>query len=294
MLIEDNRIFHFNVLYPERLKLDFIHVWQICETALPPGNEVEEHTQCCSEITYVVSGNGIISTNGTAFEVGPGDLHVVANRERHHIQALPDGNLHYICIGFLCKDIPEDPGGAFSFFDSSPDKLAAGGSDLHNLFEMLISEFYTPRETQSFAAEQLFKLILLKVHRAFMADSRKPKHRLPLSRSNAVYKIIKYIDDHIYTVKTIGEISEQLHYNESYISTVFKRSMGITLQTYIRQKKLEAAKLLLEHGKLTIAEVAELFCFDSVQSFGKIFKKQYGITPFQYIKQNRKDRSDDS
>lgn len=70
--------------------------------------------------------------------------------------------------------------------------------------------------------------------------------------------------------------------------------MGITLQTYIREKKLETAKILLEYGSLSISEVAELLHFDSVQSLTRGFKKLYGVTPYQYISEKRKENSHDS
>lgn len=95
--------------------------------------------------------------------------------------------------------------------------------------------------------------------------------------------LLKYIDSHAATVKSVGEISRKLHYIESYISTVFRQKMGVTLQSYIRDKKLETAKMLLEYGNRTVNEVAELMNFENVQSFSKSFKKKYGITPHMYL-----------
>ena len=292
---DGERLFHFNMVWGDRMKSDFLRVWQVCETALLPETEVREHVQICSEITCIVSGTGEITTNDTVFPVKAGDIHVIAKGDRHRVTASSGEKLHYICVGFNFEGIPEEYAEVCAFYGSSPAALAACTNDVRMLLDMLIGEFYAPEEEQQRAVADLLRLILIKVRRCFFHISGKAvRGGQTAGRHNTVYKVIKYIDSNIYTVRSVGEIAEKLFYTESYLSTVFRRKMGITLQTYIREKKLETAKILLEYGSLSISEVAELLHFDSVQSLTRGFKKLYGITPYQYISEKRKENSHDS
>ena len=171
--------------------------------------------------------------------------------------------------------------------------MREGGSELRCLIEMLIGEFYVFRMAHENAVEALLKLILLKVCRVFSdacdaCAEKNPDRAVP--SPDTVYKIVKYVDENIESVRTVREISQRLHYTESYVSTVFRRRMGVTLQSYIREKKLESAKMLLEYGNRTAAEVSEILHF---QSFAKSFKRKYGVTPHRFVSK-QKDKSNSS
>lgn len=59
--------------------------------------------------------------------------------------------------------------------------------------------------------------------------------------------------------------------------------MGISLLAYIKKKKVEAAKGLIESRSMSFEEISELLKFDSVQSLNRAFKQEYGKTPTQYL-----------
>lgn len=284
------RIFSFGSFYENNLVFDFLNLVQICEIALVPGAEISAHKQVCHEITYIVSGSGIFCTGDVEFEVGAGDIHVIAKGDVHRITVSDTNNLRYICIGFGFGEVPEKYREICGFYEKSPNTVSNCNSDLRSLFDMLIGEFYILQNDRGCVISELLKLILAKVKRSFEEDARKKQApERTAKKQSTVYKILKYIDDNIYSVKTVGEISRNLHYTESYISAVFRQKMGITLQTYIRQKKLESAKLLLEYGNLTVSEISGLMHFESVQSFSKAFKKSYGLTPHRYVTETRKN-----
>ena len=284
MNAEHSNLFSFGGnFYTSNLRFGFIRLAQICEIALTPGSGFSPPEQVCHEITYIVSGSGIFRTGSTEFRVRQGTIHVIARGDIHEIIVPPTESLRYICIGFNFDEIPEGFRDIAGFYEKSPRILASGGNDIGCLFEMLIGEFYNTRENHDTAVGELLKLILLKVRRRFTEDETIIAPERGIGNRNTVYKVLKYIDSHAATVKSVGEISRKLNYTESYISTVFRQKMGVTLQSYIRDKKLETAKMLLEYGNRTVNDVAELMNFENVQSFSKSFKKKYGITPHMYL-----------
>lgn len=293
MHTENDKLFHFGSFFERTQAFDFIDLWQIAELALCPGGEIEAHAQICHEISYVVSGSGVFYTGDDAYEVKQGDIHVVAKGDPHRIVASPKEKLRYICIGFHFAEVPEAYRHICSFYETSPRGVANCNSDIRGLFDMLIGEFYVLQEDRAPAIAELLKLILIKVGRAFVTDAlQKPTPARGIGEPGTMYRIVKFIDDNIYTVRTVSEISRELHYSESYLSTVFRQRMGVTLQTYIREKKLETAKMLLEYGNLTVNEVASLMHFDCVPSFSRNFKKKYGMTPYRYISEKTKGKNE--
>ena len=58
--------------------------------------------------------------------------------------------------------------------------------------------------------------------------------------------------------------------------------MGCTIHTYIRQKKIEEAKLLLSGTTLDMQEISDELSFGSRSYFASCFQKETGISPSKY------------
>lgn len=282
----DGRLFGFeNWLADENVVLDFIRLVQISEVAFEPGGQIYEHKQCCAEITYVVSGEGFFYTNDEVMPVRRGDIHIVSKGDRHKIIACPYEKLRYICLAFDFKDIPEKYNGICRFYDSSPKFVTTSGSDMRHMFDMLINEFYVNHKPSECALESIVKLILINAYRCFVKESEGGFSDNNICKNMTVYRIVKYIDSNIYDVKSVRKIASELSFTENYISHVFKANMGISLLAYIKKKKAEAAKGLMENKNMTLTEISELLQFDSVQSLSRAFKQEFKITPTQYLEE---------
>lgn len=282
---EEGKLFEFNNWFAnDNIAFDFIKLTQISEVALEPGGQMYEHTQCCHEITYIISGEGFFYTNDEVMRVKSGDIHVVSKDDRHRIIASPYEKLRYICLGFDFLEISENYAEICEFYKKSPEVTVAAEGNTRYLFDMLIDEIYVKREIKSGALESIIKLILIKVFRSFAkASGRIAKEKSRKYGNMTVYKITKYIDSNIYDVKSVRDIAAALNFTENYVSHTFKANMGISLLAYIKKKKVEAAKVLMENGNMTLTEIAALLNFDSVQSLSRAFKLEYSKTPTQYL-----------
>lgn len=77
-------------------------------------------------------------------------------------------------------------------------------------------------------------------------------------------------------------ISQQLHYNPSYISRLFKQLSGSNLSEYILEEKIMYARKRLEESEDTVAVIAKEIGFESSQYFSVVFRKQTGMSPGEY------------
>ncbi len=105
--------------------------------------------------------------------------------------------------------------------------------------------------------------------------------------NNIVWKIKQYVKENYKNqLLSLGEISDFLNLNISYVSMVFKKEAGITINRYIINYRLDKAKELLLRHDLLIKDIANAVGFQSSNYFAKVFKKVEGIQPKEYREKN--------
>lgn len=87
---------------------------------------------------------------------------------------------------------------------------------------------------------------------------------------------------------SLESIADQLHYNSNYLSSVFKKEMGLNFADYLQNYRLMIAKEWLIQTKMTIKEISERLQYNNPQNFIRFFKKKEGLTPGEYRKQNKR------
>lgn len=100
--------------------------------------------------------------------------------------------------------------------------------------------------------------------------------------SRQIQNICDYISLHIREPLSIALLSDRLGYTEYYFSHKFKEVTGKSVNKYIRQKKIEEAKLLLCSTKMSIQEISDELSFSSRSYFFSSFQKETGISPTKY------------
>jgi len=76
--------------------------------------------------------------------------------------------------------------------------------------------------------------------------------------------------------------AEQIGINASYLSSLFKKEMGITLTEYVNQRRVEYAIFLLNSTNMQVQTIAQHCGMPDVNYFTRTFKKLTGKTPTQY------------
>lgn len=99
-----------------------------------------------------------------------------------------------------------------------------------------------------------------------------------------ITSVTEYIDYNYFQHITLDEITAMSHYNKSYLSSIFKKKTGITIFEYIKNVRLQHSLHDLKTTNRTIVDIALSNGFASIQSFNKLFKKVYQMTPAQYRK----------
>jgi AraC family transcriptional regulator len=103
-----------------------------------------------------------------------------------------------------------------------------------------------------------------------------------LSKS-ALQQVTEYINEHLHQDVKLIELAALAQMSPYHFLRLFKQSMGVTPHQYILQRRIEKAKCLLQHGELSIAEVAASVGFCDQSHFTRYFKRIVGVTPKQLL-----------
>lgn len=116
---------------------------------------------------------------------------------------------------------------------------------------------------------------------------RVAENKMPIGMSSDVFKSIQFVSTHTNQAISVKDVAAAIGKSPSLISKKFKKELGFNLCDFIKRRKLEEGKSLLIYSEKTISEISEYLCFSSQSYFQNIFKKQYGITPYNYRKNHR-------
>ena len=104
--------------------------------------------------------------------------------------------------------------------------------------------------------------------------------------SPLIQKVISRVEFDLAGDLSLKANAKVLNVNASYLSTLFKKELGMTLTEYVNGKRIEYAIYLLNTTKLSISAVGQRCGIQDDNYFTKIFKKYVGKTPKQFRQEN--------
>lgn len=100
--------------------------------------------------------------------------------------------------------------------------------------------------------------------------------------SAPVQKALLFIEENLSGELGLQMLAEELNLAPGYLSGLFHREVGRTVTEHINQLRMKHALHLLKTTQLQVQNVAHLCGIPDANYFGKLFHKQYGVTPRQY------------
>ena len=110
-------------------------------------------------------------------------------------------------------------------------------------------------------------------------------HDIRVQKENTAKNLENYIDTHLSECLFIEVLSERLKVGKTTLCSCAKKSFGVSIGEYIRKRRVELAKDLLQRTNEPVASIAEQVGIADYNYFTKVFKSETGVTPTAYRSQ---------
>ena len=103
--------------------------------------------------------------------------------------------------------------------------------------------------------------------------------------------LLRFINENLDGDLSNEVLAEKYFTHPNHFIRAFKDKTGVTPAKYIKQKRMENAKRLLESSDLTTAEISVRVGISDIAHFSRAFKEQYNMPPAKYrkfFKENQK------
>jgi transcriptional regulator GlxA family with amidase domain len=96
-----------------------------------------------------------------------------------------------------------------------------------------------------------------------------------------------WFDRHMAEGAGVDELAQALAMSVRTLNRHFQKELGTTPAAYLQQRRLEAARQLLESTELSLFDIARRVGYSDNSSFSRVFHRQLGVTPASYRNQYR-------
>lgn len=100
--------------------------------------------------------------------------------------------------------------------------------------------------------------------------------------SSQIQQCVDYIDTHLEHKIVAADLARRVGYTEYYLTRKFKEETGMSVSNYVRQAKVNHAKVLLRNTQEPVQEIAEQLGFGTRNYFSHVFQEVTGVTPMEY------------
>lgn len=104
-----------------------------------------------------------------------------------------------------------------------------------------------------------------------------------------IEKILYYIDEHLDENITFEYLAEKFHYSAFHFHRIFSSVTGQSITDYLKKRRLMYAYKDLQETEKTITDICYAYGFESIQTFNRLFKATYGVTPSDLRKSYREN-----
>lgn len=261
-------------------------IYYYSDTNIAP---VKAHEHNYYEFYFFIEGSVSLCINSDIFSLKQGDIIIIPPRTSHYPIISPQSGAYrrfvlWVSIDYINQLTSASVDYAYIFqrisvnkeyiFHTSFTEFNSIQSYIFNLIEEIKNE----RFGKSAQISLLINGLLLYINRLLYNRNVNNSN----NQRELYLRICDYIENNLENDISLKAISDEFFLSKYYISHHFKENMGISIHKYITKKRLEACRSAFLSG-LKISEACKLFGFYDYSAFYRAFKKEYGISPSDYI-----------
>ena len=237
---------------------------------------------CCFErafsditaIEFVVSGCGVLETEGIKYDIGSGDVFLLRKGTHHKYYNNKNCILHKYFVT-LTGELPEIlldqylPGNVYVYH----------GCDIEMLFRSIYERSVQYGENYALFVDDMTPEIIKLIISISNFTSE--------SSTDVIYQMKEFLDSQVYKSFSLDFMCREFGYSKNHIINKFSEAFGITPYQYYTLKKLETVKLYLLNTGYSLSEISDIMSFADQQYFSAWFKSLTGEAPSKYRKEHK-------
>ena len=271
---------------------DFPYNTYLCSIPLD-FDRVPVHWHDYMEIIYIKKGHGYVTVDLKQYKVSGSTIVLILPGQLHSIEQYDDLSMEYENIFFNINMLfarTED-----TSVTEFLRPLLSGKITVPTVFTSVSNHYddisacidacdeickTKPEGYELYIKGKLFEFFYVLSNRC-----REDKTTRSMKSLDKMKIIMKHVENHYMEKISIADIAEVAGFSESHFMRYFKETMGTSFIDYLREYRLTMAARLLLASDASILSISEEVGFDNLSYFNRAFKKEYGVTPSQYRKQ---------
>ena len=151
-----------------------------------------------------------------------------------------------------------------------------------NKVKRLFETFVKKKKSNDLADKLLIKSILINLLVEYIKTAMPDGVSVQSRTDERLDRVLRYINENLDKELSLDILAKKYYSHPNHFIRAFRDKTGLTPARYVRQKRLEESKILLENTDLTIEEITEKFAFANPAHFSRIFKQYYNTPPAKY------------
>ncbi len=251
-----------------------------CKEYLVERTRSKTDTESLYTFEYVVSGKGYIECEEKKYAVGAGDFYFLHRLHSHMYYPDPDDPYEKIWINAGGRLLD----GVTNAYGMTDGVLIVPNSSIRPQIEQVHSllvgiKLQNAQDIMTECAKIMCNIII---------TAATEYHKVQQTTVSTAEKIKDYIDSGLAYNVSLDDIAQHFYLNKSYIISIFSAKYGFTPKQYILDRKMQAARTMLEKNRHSVSEIADILNFSSSQHFSSSFKKKVGVSPDEYRRKKHK------
>lgn len=231
-------------------------------------------------IHFVLAGAGTFHANNVVYHLHAGEGFLIEPNYRTLYQADLQVPWSYVWVGFAGRLASQ----LVAKLGISED-LPIFKSDRRHEFVDCVQTIMA--ESRSDVPSRLRQLGALMDFLSYVAEATTIAGRAPVKDYHPVVQSsIDYLNAHSQSV-TIDQLAHAVNVDRSYLTDLFKHDLGQAPSEYLRNLRITRARHLLESSSMRINQIADECGYQHANSFARLFRQTYGLSPREYRQQSR-------
>ena len=248
---------------------------------------IEEHMHDHFEVDMILSGQCNVVVGGQTYQLGPEDVITIDGHTPHEYRG---NDCIMISVQFeqaLFEQTLPDPLHPQFFCNSAVQGDSAAFQNIRRLIAHLIKNNADQQQGYALRNWSYIYEFMDVMYNNFRVDRSHAQDVQSHRYAARVSQIARIVREHHAENFSLSKLAEMVHLSAPYLSKFFDQQFGMSFLTYLTQIRLNHAVADLMNTEKTIEDVSADSGFPNSHAFVQAFKKEYGVLPSVYRRQNR-------